>query len=156
MDLRKIKKLIELIDETGVNEIEIHEGEESVRVSKGNNQPQMQHISVPATQMVTPNTVAAPPLHIPAPAQAETAPATEISGHQVKSPMVGTLYRQSAPDKPPLVEVGQKVEIGDTLCIVEAMKMFNEIESDKAGVIQACLVENGEPVEYDQPLFIIQ
>jgi len=150
MDLRKIKKLIELIDETGVNEIEIHEGEESVRVSKGNNQPQIQHVSVP--QAILPNTVVAPPTHIPA----EAPQAKEISGHQVKSPMVGTLYRQSAPDKPPLVEVGQRVEIGDTLCIVEAMKMFNEIESDKAGVIQACLVENGEPVEYDQPLFIIQ
>ncbi|NQY41888.1 MAG: acetyl-CoA carboxylase biotin carboxyl carrier protein [Legionellales bacterium] len=158
MDIRKIRKLIELINETGVNEIEVHEGEESVRVSKTSNQqgqPQLQNITIPypaTNAQVAPNSMQ--PATIPNAAEVEKK-TEEITGHQVKSPMVGTFYKSSAPDKPSFVEVGQKVEIGDTLCIIEAMKMYNEIEADKSGTIQSCLVENGQPVEYDQPLFII-
>lgn len=152
MDIRKVKKLIELLEETGINEIEIHEGDDSVRVSKGSSNQQYtipQPMPLPTQPMVAPVTPTA---------TAEAAPTTPttVSGHEVKSPMVGTFYRSSSPDKPPFAEVGQKVEIGDTLCIVEAMKMFNEIESDKSGTIQACLVEDGQPVEYDQPLFVIE
>ena len=151
MDIRKVKKLIELLEETGINEIEIHEGEESVRVSKGPNMPMNTQFSMPQ------------PIAAPAAAYSSVKEETVeevnndlITGHEVKSPMVGTMYRASGPDKPNFVEVGSKVSIGDTLCIVEAMKMFNEIESDKSGTIKACLVDNGQPVEYDQPLFIIE
>ena len=153
MDIRKIKKLIELIDETGVTEIEIHEGEESVRLSRApiataTVAPQIIHTPEPSLAVQTVNE------QISSPTEINKTQAT-IEGHTVKSPMVGTMYTSSSPDKPPFVQVGQQVNIGDTLCIVEAMKMFNEIESDKSGVIQACLVENGQPIEYDQPLFII-
>jgi acetyl-CoA carboxylase biotin carboxyl carrier protein len=134
MDIRKVKKLIELLEESNIDEIEIKEGEESVRISR----------NAPAP--------AAAPAAAPEPAPA-AAPAT--SGHVVKSPMVGTFYRAPSPTSPSFAEVGQTVKVGDVICIVEAMKMMNQIEADKAGTIEAILVENGEPVEFDQPLFSI-
>ena len=150
MDIRKIKKLIELVEESGINELEISEGEESVRINRG-----QVIAAAPAVQMAAP--VAAAPAAAPAAAApaAEAAPAA-ISGHVVRSPMVGTFYSAASPEAPAFVEVGQHVNAGDTLCIVEAMKMMNQIESDKAGTVKAILVENGEPVEFDQPLFIIE
>lgn len=158
MDIRKIKKLIELVEESGVAEIEIKEGEESVRIRS--------HIDVPLPQNI--QTFATPSASMaamqPAPAPAAPAPQEsskasaeeEIDGHAVNSPMVGTLYRAPTPDAPPFIEVGAKVNVGDTLCIVEAMKMMNQIEADKAGTVTAILVENGQPVEYGQPLVIIK
>ncbi|NOZ37469.1 MAG: acetyl-CoA carboxylase biotin carboxyl carrier protein [Gammaproteobacteria bacterium] len=150
MDIRKVKKLIELLEESGIAEIEIQEGEESVRISRYS-----QHAPVAAPQ---PLAAVAPPAPIAAP---EPAPATEtesdaIQGHVVKSPMVGAFYRAPSPGTSAFVEVGQSVKVGDTLCIIEAMKLLNQIEADKAGVIKAILVENGQPVEYDQPLFVIE
>jgi len=145
MDIRKIKKLIELLDESGVAEIEIKEGEESVRISR-----QQQVIAAPA-----PVAMAAPAAPAPAPV-AET-PAPEIApGHQVTSPMVGTFYRSASPGASVFTDVGQTVSEGDTLCIIEAMKILNQIEADKSGKIKAVLVENGQPVEFGQPLFIIE
>ncbi|WMQ74808.1 MAG: Biotin carboxyl carrier protein of acetyl-CoA carboxylase [Sodalis sp.] len=144
MDIRKIKKVIELVEESGISELEISEGEESVRISRATVQPvypMMQQAYIPAVQQSA----------IPAAA----VPAT-ISGHLVRSPMVGTFYRTPSPDAKPFVEVGQKVNIGDTLCIVEAMKMMNQIESDKAGVVKAILLDNGQPVEFDEPLIVIE
>jgi acetyl-CoA carboxylase biotin carboxyl carrier protein len=154
MDIRKIKKLIELLEESGVAEIEIHEGEESVRISR-----QAQAVAAAAPVPAPAPVVAAVSAETPAPAApAETTESgSDIpEGHQVTSPMVGTLYRASAPGQPNFVEVGQKVNVGDTLCIIEAMKMFNQIEADKAGTVAAILVDNGEPVEYGQPLVVIQ
>ena len=150
MDLRKLKTLIDLVQQSGIAELEITEGEEKVRISRG----------VPVTQTNVTVTPAAPgsiPVAPGAPgsagaAAAEPAPA---EGHVVKSPMVGTFYRSSAPGANPFVEVGHAVKAGDTVCIIEAMKLLNEIESDHDGVIKAILVENGEPVEYGQPLFVI-
>ena len=148
MDIRKVKKLIELLEESGIAEIEIHEGEEAVRISR---YPQ----GTPVVQAAVPQPVpAAAPS--PAPAVEEEAAAELPEGHAVLSPMVGTFYRSSAPGNPPFAEVGQRVGTGDTLCIIEAMKMFNQIEADTSGVIAAVLVENGQPVEYGQPLFIIK
>jgi acetyl-CoA carboxylase biotin carboxyl carrier protein len=152
MDIRKVKKLIELLEESGIAELEIREGEESVRISRQLTGGTAMYMAPP-----TPTTMAAPTA--PAPAAAPAAPAAELnipSGHVVTSPMVGTFYRSSAPGNKSFVEVGQRVEIGDTLCIIEAMKMFNQIEADKAGAIKAVLVENGQPVEYGQPLFVIE
>lgn len=146
MDIRKVKKLIELLEESNINEIEIKEGEESVRISRGS--------SVVAAPVAAPVAVAAPAA-APAPV-AETAPeAPQTSGHVVKSPMVGTFYSSPSPSSPAFAEVGQTVKVGDVICIVEAMKMMNQIEADKAGVIEAILVEDGQPVEYDQPLVTI-
>ena len=152
MDIRKVKKLIELLEESQVAEIEIHEGEESVRISR-------MPTSVPA-----PAVIQAAPAAIPAAATAAApvaeaaAPAAEPAepeGHKVTSPMVGTFYEAPSPGAKPFVEVGQKVSVGDTLCIVEAMKMLNQIEADKAGKVTARLVENGQPVEFGQSLFVI-
>ena len=150
MDIRKVKKLIELLEESGVAEIEIHEGEESVRISR-----QMQPMAPVA--YAAPAPVAAAPAATPssAPAAASAGP-EEISGHVVKSPMVGAFYRASSPGAKPFVEVGDKVKVGDTLCIIEAMKLLNQIEADKAGVIKKILVDNGQPVEYNEPLFVIE
>lgn len=151
MDIRKIKKLIELLEESGISELEITEGEESVRISRNGPAQQyapMQHYA-PAMQPAAP--VAAPVAAAPA-VEAPKA----ISGHVVKSPMVGSFYRAASPTAKAFVEVGQSVKAGDTLCIVEAMKMMNQIQSDKAGVVKEILVENGEPVEFDQPLFVIE
>lgn len=153
MDIRKIKKLIELVEESGISELEISEGEESVRISRAapvQAYPMMQQYAMPAQQQ--PALAAAV-----APAAAETpaAPAA-MSGHIVRSPMVGTFYRTPSPDAKAFVEVGQQVNAGDTLCIVEAMKMMNQIEADKSGVVKAILVENGQPVEFDEPLVVIE
>jgi acetyl-CoA carboxylase biotin carboxyl carrier protein len=152
MDIRKIKKLIELLEESDIGELEIKEGEESVRISRN-----------------SPNTVTAQPMYAPAapaPAPAAAVPAAaaapepaaepeQPSGHLVKSPMVGTFYRSPSPGSPAFAEVGTHVKVGDVICIVEAMKMMNQIEADKAGVIEAILVEDGEPIEFDQPLVTI-
>ncbi len=150
MDIRKIKKLIELVEESGISELEINEGEESVRIQRGGFQSAAPIQYAPAP--VAPPAPAAAPASAPA---AEAAPA-EITGHVVKSPMVGTFYRSSSPTAKAFVEEGQKVNVGDTLCIVEAMKMMNQIEADKAGVVKQILVENQEPVEFDQPMFVIE
>ncbi len=148
MDIRKIKKLIELLDESGVAEIEIKEGEESVRISR--QQSAFAAAPAPVQAIAAPAAAAAP--------AAEEAPAAEpeISGHKITSPMVGTFYRAASPGATPFTEVGQTVSEGDTLCIIEAMKILNQIEADKSGTVKAILVENGQPVEFGQPLFIIE
>lgn len=155
MDIRKIKKLIELLEESDLAEIEIHEDKESVRISR-------------ASQVVAPpaQTVAAPPVSAAAPAPAPQAAAepakaaapepAAAAGNPITAPMVGTFYRAPAPGSKPFVEVGQRVNLGDTLCIIEAMKMLNQIEADKAGTIVDILVENGQPVEYGETLFIVE
>ena len=158
MDIRKVKKLIELLEESNIDEIEIKEGEESVRISRNGAQAAANAAaSYAAPQYAAPPPPpAAAPAPAPAPAAApaaEAAPAT--SGHVVRSPMVGTFYRSPSPTSDAFVEVGSTVKVGDVICIVEAMKMMNQIEADKAGTIEAILVENGEPVEFDQPLFSI-
>jgi acetyl-CoA carboxylase biotin carboxyl carrier protein len=151
MDIRKVKKLIELLEESNIDEIEIKEGEESVRISRN-----VAHTMVaqpPQAAAPAPVAAAAPP---PAPAAEPAAePPAAPKGHTITSPMVGTFYRSPAPSSPSFVEVGQTVKVGDVICIVEAMKMMNQIEADKAGRIEAILVENGEPVEFDQPLISI-
>lgn len=153
MDIRKIKKLIELVEESGIAELEISEGEESVRISRnGTAAPAPVHYAAPAPVAAAAPAAAATPA--PA-AAAEAAPAVP-AGHQVLSPMVGTFYRSPSPDAKSFVEVGQTVKAGDTLCIVEAMKMMNQIEADKSGVVTAILVEDGQPVEFDQPLVVIE
>ena len=150
MDIRKVKKLIELLEESDIAELEIHEGEESVRISR---------VTQTATQMVAAAPMAAPVAAAPAaPAAVTETPAgePEISGHKVISPMVGTFYRSASPGSSPFVEVGQSVSVGDTLCIIEAMKLLNQIEADKAGTVKAILADNGEPIEYGQTLFVIE
>lgn len=155
MDIRKIKKLIELVEESGIMEIEISEGEESVRISRGS--------AVAAAAPVAPKPIIVPPAApaavatpTAAPVAAPAAEANAISGHTVRSPMVGTFYRSPSPEAAPFVEVGKSVKVGDTLCIVEAMKMMNRIESDKAGVVKAILVNDGDAVEFDEPLIVIE
>jgi acetyl-CoA carboxylase biotin carboxyl carrier protein len=150
MDLRKIKKLIELIDETGVSEIEIHEGEESVRISRSAPVAQQQHFAVGEPVPM------AAPVAVPAPAATATKEENALQGHVVRSPMVGTMYVSNAPEAEAFVKVGDHVTAGDTICIIEAMKMFNQIEADATGTIKARLVDNGKSVEYDQPLFLIE
>lgn len=149
MDIRKVKKLIELLEESNIAELEIHEGEESVRISRAS------QIAAPvaAPAPVVAAAPAAPAAEAPVNAPAGEA---EISGHKVNSPMVGTFYRSPSPGSSAFVEVGSTVSVGDTLCIIEAMKLLNQIEADKAGTIKAILVENGEPVEYGQALFVIE
>ena len=153
MDIRKVKKLIELLEESGIDEIEIKEGEESVRISRNLNRG----IPMAAPQYMAPAPAPAQAAPVPAAsAEPAAAPANQgPDGHKVKSPMVGTFYRASSPESKPFVEVGQSVKAGDTLCIVEAMKMMNQIEADKSGTVVAILVDNAEPVEFDQPLFVI-
>ena len=153
MDIRKVKKLIELLEESGIAEIEITEGEESVRISR--NMPGQTAMMMAAPQMMQQAPAAA---HAPAAAAAPAAPAEKAlpAGHQVKSPMVGTFYRSPSPGAKSFVEVGQAVKEGEVLCIIEAMKMMNQIESDKSGTIKAILADNGDPVEFGQPLFIIE
>lgn len=153
MDIRKVKKLIELLEESGINEIEIKEGEESVRISRGGSVQQ-----APAYQPYPAPAAPAPlaPAAAPSPVtETNTNEASAFQGHAVKSPMVGTFYRSPSPSSPVFAEVGKQVKVGDVICIVEAMKMMNQIEADKAGVIEAILVEDGEPVEFDQPLVTI-
>lgn len=157
MDIRKIRKLIELLEETGISEIEIKEGEESLRLSRHSSAPveAPQQIRYIAPQQQQPAATPAPsPIH-PSHSESKPVPAS-ANGHKVRSPMVGTMYTSPSPETPPFVSVGQAVKVGDTLCIVEAMKMFNEIEADRAGKIVEILVKNGDPVEYDQALFIIE
>ena len=151
MDIRKVKKLIELLEESGIDELEIREGEESVRISRHSKTPAQPYYAPAPAPVAAP--VAAPATAAPVAAEAPSAPA--LNGHVVKSPMVGTFYRTPAPTSPAFVEVGKTVKVGDTICIVEAMKMMNHITAEKAGVIECILVENGQPVEYDQPLFTI-
>ncbi|PWI33740.1 acetyl-CoA carboxylase biotin carboxyl carrier protein [Vibrio albus] len=153
MDIRKIKKLIELVEESGIAELEISEGEESVRISRSGTPAPVAPMQYAAPAPVAP-AVAPAPVEAPA-AAAPEAPA-EPAGHKVLSPMVGTFYRSPSPDAKSFVEIGQTVNVGDTLCIVEAMKMMNQIEADKAGVVTAILVEDGHPVEFDQPLVVIE
>lgn len=150
MDIRKIRKLIQLIESSGIAEIEIHEGEDSVRISR-----------YPSTTVTMPT---APPPHFMVPSAHATPssspPAAEVDtkpkGHLIRSPMVGTFYRAPSPTAKPFVEEGQKVNEGDTLCVIEAMKILNQITSDKAGTVTKILAENGAPVEYEQPLFVIE
>lgn len=151
VDIRKVKKLIELLEESGISEIEIHEGEESVRISRYSNAPPTQAASIAAP------IAAAPQAAAPQAIMAET-PVTDnaLSGHVVVSPMVGTVYLAASPEADDFVSIGKRVSIGDTLCLVEAMKMFNQIEADKSGIIKACLIKTGDPVEFEQPLFIIE
>jgi acetyl-CoA carboxylase biotin carboxyl carrier protein len=151
MDIRKVKKLIELLEESGIAEIEINEGEESVRISRYS-----------PSAPVQPYAVAPAPVAAPAPAAAAAEPAESttdsptISGHTVNAPMVGTFYTASAPGTPDFVKVGDSVNEGDTVCIIEAMKILNQIEADKSGVVKAILVENAQPVEFGQPLVVIE
>ena len=147
MDIRKIKKLIEMLEESNLAEIEIREGEESIRISRAS--------SVTTSVVAQPAMISAPPptQAAPAVAVAETAAS---SGHVIVSPMVGTFYRAASPGGPAFVEVGSRVNVGDTLCIIEAMKMLNEIEADRAGVVRTILKENGQPVEYGEALFVIE
>lgn len=149
MDLRKLKKLIDLVEESGIAELEITEGEEKVRISRGGTQV------AAAPSVVTHALAAAPAAAAPAPAAAEPAAPAQPEGHLLKSPMVGTFYRSPSPGAKSFVEVGQSVNEGDTVCIIEAMKLLNEIEADRSGVIKAILVENGQPVEYGHPLMVI-
>ena len=154
MDIRKIKKLIELVEESGIAELEISEGEESVRISRSGAVAPVAPIQYAAAPVAAPVPApeAAPAESTAAPAESPATPA----GHQVLSPMVGTFYRSPSPDAKSFVEIGQSVNVGDTLCIVEAMKMMNQIEADKSGVVTAILVEDGHPVEFDQPLVVIE
>ncbi len=149
MDIRKVKKLIELLEESNINEIEIKEGEESVRISRGGSVV----AAAPAPVMAAPVAAPAPAAAAPA-AEAPAEPAAP-AGHAVCSPMVGTFYRAPSPTSAPFVEVGQSVKAGDVICIVEAMKMMNQIEADKSGVVESILAEDGQPVEFDQPLITI-
>jgi acetyl-CoA carboxylase biotin carboxyl carrier protein len=146
MDLRKLKKLIDLVQESGIAELEITEGEEKVKIVKGGAVSVIPGAAPPPAERTA----------VPAPgAQAPAEPEAGQEGPVVKAPMVGTFYRSPSPDAKPFVEVGQAVKEGDTVCIIEAMKLMNEIEADASGVIKAILVENGQPVEYGQPLFIL-
>jgi len=156
MDIRKVKKLIELLEESNVHEIEIKEGEESVRISRGtqlvNATPQQIVAAAPTALTATPEAASAPAA---APATAIETSNTEITGNSVKSPMVGTFYRSPGPGEPAFINVGDTVKKGDVVCIVEAMKMMNQIEADTSGVVEAILVQDGEPVQFDQPMIVI-
>ena len=152
MDLRKLKTLIDLVAESDIAELEVTEGESKVRIVKSSAMGQNQMMMMPQQGV---QHYAAPAQHAPAPAAPAPAVAAEPTGHIVKSPMVGTFYRSSAPGAPAFVEVGQNIKEGDTLCIIEAMKLLNEIDADATGVVTKILVENGQPVEFGQPLFII-
>ncbi len=152
MDLRKLKKLIDLVQESGIAELEITEGEEKVKIVKGG--PVSVTAAAPAAAPLTVSEPRAPAPAVSAPPAAAEAPAGQ-EGHVVKAPMVGTFYRSASPDAKPFVEVGQAIKEGETICIIEAMKLMNEIEADASGTVKAVLVENGQPVEYGQPLFIL-
>ncbi len=156
MDLRKLKKLIDLVEESGIAELEVTEGEEKVRITRVNNNAPTYIQQASPMQYQFPNGMPPAPALTAAPA----APAAEAAsglpeGHVVKSPMVGTFYRSPSPGATAFVEIGQTVNVGDTLCIIEAMKLLNEIEADKSGVVKAILIETGQPVEYGEPLFVI-
>lgn len=153
MDIRKIKKLIELVEESGITELEVQEEEGTVRISRA-----APAVAPAAIQYAAAPVVAPTPAAAPAQATAAAAPATsdELSGHLVRSPMVGTFYRSPSPEAKAFVEIGQSVKVGDALCIVEAMKMMNRIEADKAGVVKAILINDGDAVEFDEPLIVIE
>lgn len=153
MDIRKIKKLIELVEESGITELEVQEEEGTVRISRA-----APAVAPAAVQYAAAPVVAPTPAAAPAQATAAAAPATsdELSGHLVRSPMVGTFYRSPSPEAKAFVEIGQSVKVGDALCIVEAMKMMNRIEADKAGVVKAILINDGDAVEFDEPLIVIE
>ena len=155
MDIRKIKKLIELVEESGITELEVQEEEGTVRISRAAPAVAPASVQYAAAPVVAPTPTAAP---AQAPAAATSAPAAsdELSGHLVRSPMVGTFYRSPSPEAKAFVEVGQSVKVGDALCIVEAMKMMNRIEADKAGVVKAILINDGDAVEFDEPLIVIE
>jgi acetyl-CoA carboxylase biotin carboxyl carrier protein len=150
MDLRKLKTLIDLVQNSGISELEISEGEEKIRIAK-------HFVAAPATTTINmPAAAAAAPAAVaPAPTPVAEAVPAQVEGHVMKAPMVGTFYRSSSPDASPFVEIGQTVKEGDTLCVIEAMKLMNEIEADISGVIKAIQVENGQAVEYGQPMFVI-
>jgi acetyl-CoA carboxylase biotin carboxyl carrier protein len=157
MDIRKIKKLIELLNETGISEIEIKEGEESLRLTRhlsSSVSQSAQHVIAPVHHHAAPAPISAPvaPVTTDEPTKTSSVP----DGHPVRSPMVGTFYSSSSPESAPFTAIGQSVSVGDTLCIIEAMKMFNEIEADRTGVVKAIQFKNGDPVEYDDVLFIIE
>lgn len=160
MDIRKIKKLIELLETSGIAEIEIKEGEDSVRISRHPHGGSPM-IALPQTLWAAPPYAPAPtlPAHPPMPTAPSIAPATEpeaVQGYILRAPMVGTFYRSASPGSKPFVEIGQQVNVGDPVCIIEAMKMFNQIDADRAGTVTRILIENGQPVEYDQPLLVIE
>lgn len=152
MDIRKVKKLIEMLEESSLAEIEIHEGEESIRISRTSAGAIAAPVMMSAPLTGSPGIPSVPLDDIE---EGDKSAATIPDGHNVKSPMVGTFYRAPSPGAKPFIEEGSQVKVGDTLCIIEAMKMLNEIESDKAGVVRAILKENGDPVEYSDPLFVI-
>ena len=153
MDLRKLKKLIDLVQESGIAELEVTEGEEKVRIVRSGQMQQQTYMLPPSPAPVQ---MAAPaPAAVPAPAAPAQEPPPVPAGHEVKSPMVGTFYRASSPTSKAFVEVGDPVKKGQTICIIEAMKLMNEIESDADGVVKAILIENGQPVEYGEPLVVI-
>ena len=153
MDIRKIKKLIELVEESGITELEVQEEEGTVRISRAAPAVAPAAVQYAAAPVVAPTPAAAP---AQAPATAAPAASDELSGHLVRSPMVGTFYRSPSPEAKAFVEVGQSVKVGDALCIVEAMKMMNRIEADKAGVVKAILINDGDAVEFDEPLIVIE
>lgn len=153
MDIRKIKKLIEMLEESNLGEIEIKEGEESIRISRGYGAAPVSHMTAGASAM---SVAASAPLAAPVAAPAVPAAPAAPAGHMVTSPMVGTFYRSPSPNAAAFVEVGSTVKVGDTLCIIEAMKILNTIEADKAGTVKAILKENGQPVEFGEPLFVIE
>jgi len=155
MDIRKVKKLIELLEASDVAEIEIQEGEESVRISRGTSVPMPAPVSYQAAPTPAPVPVPAAASVPPPAASPAAAPTAEVPANAVKSPMVGTFYSAPAPSSPPFIEVGKHVKAGEVICIVEAMKMMNQIEADHSGVVEAILVHDGEPVEFDQPLVVI-
>ncbi len=155
MDLRKLKTLIDLVSDSNVSELEITEAEGKVRIVKGQ-PPVVQPAPLPAPVALAPQATAAAPALAPVPVPAAAAPAAEPAGHTVKSPMVGTFYRSSSPGAKAFVEVGSQVKAGETICIIEAMKILNEIEADQSGTITQILCENGQAVEYGQPLFVIE
>jgi acetyl-CoA carboxylase biotin carboxyl carrier protein len=152
MDIRKVKKLIELLEESDLTEIEIVEGEESVRLTRASTATQLVHTIPAPVAAAAPAVGSMPAASLPTPSEEETIP----DGELVRAPMVGTFYAASSPDAQPFVSLGAQIGVGDTLCIIEAMKMFNQIESDIAGTVVAVLVETGQPVEFDQPLFVIR
>jgi len=158
MDLRKLKKLIDLVEDSGIAELEVTEGEEKVKIVKGGAAGKemvvLSPASVPASAQPPQTVAAAAPAQAASPAPAAEVP-TSLEGHIVKSPMVGTFYRAGSPGAKPFVEVGDAVKVGQTVCVIEAMKLMNEIEADKDGVIKAIMVENGQPVEYGEPLMMI-
>lgn len=153
MDIRKVKKLIELLEESGIAEIEIREGEESVRISRAPSGAAQHFLAAP---MAVPPVSAAGPATVPAPPAAAATPPRKTNEYVVTAPMVGTFYVASAPGAKPFVAIGDEVKVGQVLCIIEAMKMMNQIESDKAGRITSVMAQNGDPVEFGQPLFTIE